>query len=544
MKPLLVFLICSVPFAASLAQTTSPSNIRDYSIIPPSPEVSSLISYSIPEVDHSTGVPYISLPVFTVRQGSLSLPISITYQAGGVKVNQETSTVGLSWRLECSAAIGRTVMGKPDEANRPNLRGLMHISANSNNFRNYLLNNPAEHNPFDINYLLGEYEPTSILATEYYEGKADLANDIFELAGCGLNATFIYDYTNGVPKATISSRNGIKIEGSPISQSYIAFDTNGIQYTFAEKEYAKFTNLYGSPQLSQQEDSVRYVSAWHLSRISNTAGDTIFLEYIERPQRTHYSGSTTINYASDYRVEAIPSRINACKSTIYYPKVLSSIRTKSHIVRFVYRPQESSDILDRIELYANDASDSIMRTLKFKYDLAARYAVGEFITQRCLLSSIMDSGEKIYEFDYYPESEQNEACKYYAQDFGGYYNGACNNSDLIPVEAVGRGGADRAVNPESCRTYALKSIMYPTGGSLIFDWESNDIGFINNGRVTENSDGVHYSTTETLTLCAITEPGWQNLEINHLAVGSGSHLTVDLTQYFKMNPQLLQLTTM
>ncbi len=52
---------------------------RDYSIIPPSPEVSSLINfYDIP-VDYFHGLPDITLPIYELTQGSLKVPVSIRY---------------------------------------------------------------------------------------------------------------------------------------------------------------------------------------------------------------------------------------------------------------------------------------------------------------------------------------------------------------------------------------------------------------------------------------------------------------------------------
>lgn len=66
---------------------------RDYSIIPPSPEVSSLINfYDIP-VDYFHGLPDITLPIYELTQGSLKVPVSIRYHGGGVKVDEMDSNL-------------------------------------------------------------------------------------------------------------------------------------------------------------------------------------------------------------------------------------------------------------------------------------------------------------------------------------------------------------------------------------------------------------------------------------------------------------------
>ena len=506
--------------------------MKIYTIIPPSPEVSALLEYSVPDVDQCTGQPSIALPIYTLRQGTLELPISIGYQSGGVRMMQEVSTAGLSWRLDCGASIGRTVIGKPDELNGNNTRGMMYMTETTQKFRNNLLNIEAEHNPFDINYLLGEYNSTSILATEYYEGRADMANDIFNLAGCGLNATFIYDYSSGVPKATVSSRNGLKIIGTPTSHPYTVIDARGIEYTFGQAEWAFFTNHYGSPQLTQLVDTVLYKTAWHLTRICNANGDSIKLKYTERPRRYHDSGSSMINYTSDKRVGAIPTYQTTCNSAIYFPWVLSEAESDSHRVEFHYRQVLTIDLLDRIEIHAKDAANTLLRKIVFQYGRPTTLNHDNSFRSRRMLTSVTDNDEKLYEFDYYDVPMADNTVDYAAQDFGGFYNGRDSNNGLI-LEPDG-GGTNRDVDGTAAKYLSLKSITYPTGGRTEFVWESHDVGYINKGEVTVTGGSATSITTVNYTLCALTEPTIHNLQIDNFVVGHHSRVTLDLTQYFAM----------
>jgi len=80
-----------------------------------SPNIYNLGLYGIYPVDFSTGVPKIEIPIYTIKSGSLTFPITISYHASGIKVNQEASAVGLGWSLNAGGAIIRTLKDRPDE---------------------------------------------------------------------------------------------------------------------------------------------------------------------------------------------------------------------------------------------------------------------------------------------------------------------------------------------------------------------------------------------------------------------------------------------
>src|SRR4051812_5554430 len=84
------------------------------SLIPPSPNAASLLKYAQIPVSKYTGVPDISIPLYTVKSGSLSLPISVSYHASGIKTSEEASWVGLGWALNCGGVIGRSIRDGDD----------------------------------------------------------------------------------------------------------------------------------------------------------------------------------------------------------------------------------------------------------------------------------------------------------------------------------------------------------------------------------------------------------------------------------------------
>lgn len=62
----------------------------------------------------ATGVPDISIPIYTIRLGAFELPVRLSYHASGIRVNDVASTVGLGWTLDAGGCISRSVNGAPD----------------------------------------------------------------------------------------------------------------------------------------------------------------------------------------------------------------------------------------------------------------------------------------------------------------------------------------------------------------------------------------------------------------------------------------------
>lgn len=61
------------------------------SIVPQSPTVASLIQYADCPVSCYSGVPQINIPLYEVNIDNFKIPISLSYNASGIKVAQEAS---------------------------------------------------------------------------------------------------------------------------------------------------------------------------------------------------------------------------------------------------------------------------------------------------------------------------------------------------------------------------------------------------------------------------------------------------------------------
>lgn len=78
------------------------------------PDVAAFSKINFLPISAYTGKPNISIPLYKIKLGSLSIPISISYNYGGIKVDEVASSVGLGWNLNAGGAIVRQVNGLHD----------------------------------------------------------------------------------------------------------------------------------------------------------------------------------------------------------------------------------------------------------------------------------------------------------------------------------------------------------------------------------------------------------------------------------------------
>jgi hypothetical protein len=78
-------------------------------IFPPSPAVASLMKYNDIPVSYYTGIPDISIPIFNAKGRILEAPITLSYHAGGNRVEEIPKWVGLGWNMIAGGVIARTV---------------------------------------------------------------------------------------------------------------------------------------------------------------------------------------------------------------------------------------------------------------------------------------------------------------------------------------------------------------------------------------------------------------------------------------------------
>ena len=139
----------------------------------PSPEVANLGQYKMVPVDYFTGIPNVSVPLYTVRVGNYSLPLSVSYHLSSVKPNTTPGCLGLGWSLIAGGYISRSVRCICDE--KMGKDGIAHgFYDHSEKIKNMT---EAEFVDHTLNHAEGK---------DYYE----LSADEFTFNFCGYSGSF------------------------------------------------------------------------------------------------------------------------------------------------------------------------------------------------------------------------------------------------------------------------------------------------------------------------------------------------------------------
>ena len=110
-QSLVVFIFSLVCFSLY----TQPVNQSIGAVTVPSPNVAAMNKYTDIPVNTFTGVPSINIPIHTIQEGPITVPINLSYHAGGIKLGETASWVGLGWNLSVGGMVNRSVVGIADD---------------------------------------------------------------------------------------------------------------------------------------------------------------------------------------------------------------------------------------------------------------------------------------------------------------------------------------------------------------------------------------------------------------------------------------------
>ncbi len=461
------------------------SNSYKTNVVPPSPNAAALGKYGNIPVGLYTGVPNISIPLYEVEEGNLSLPISLSYHAGGVKLEEVASRVGLGWTLNAGGAITRTVRGLPDDGPFGYLR-------------------PDVPLPEQVTQANNDY------FAKVSKNELDAEPDMFYFNFGSKSGRFVLD-KQGNPVVIPHQKIKIEKNRNHDIQSWVITDEEGAKYTFAKVEYVSSLTFCNGQKVN---DYAPLASTWFLTEItSSVTANKITLQYIDESWLSYKTLDSETRYvlteatvspgSSPYNV-----RTNSMcwgKMVISNPVRLAKITARNLEVNFI-KSRERCDlkgdyVLDQIVIRNFVQSREIKRyILDYKYldgnqlyDLqTACNTVGNDsgdlndYRKRLILVSLTESGEDgiakpPYRFEYALANNNGIGLPSrlsFAQDHWGFFNGKTLNNTLIPSSPYiffnGLDvGADREVDVSSSKVGTLTKISYPTGGSTSFSYEGH-----------------------------------------------------------------------
>jgi RHS repeat-associated protein len=226
--PLLVSCLICLCFAVS----AQPLNKYINDIALAAPTAGGLGKYTDIPTAGFTGVQPIDIPLYTVKEGSLSLPISLSYHAGGIRVDELASWVGLGWSLNAGGVVTRTVLDRADDKE-------------SGYFSTGATLNPANWN-----------------ANPFFDAEPD----IFSFNFAGYSGKFIIDKDHNyrlIPQQDIV----IEPVQTGVLSEFIFKTPNGNRYTFGNSAIELTTpDHYQTNSILK----IEYATSWFLQKIESS----------------------------------------------------------------------------------------------------------------------------------------------------------------------------------------------------------------------------------------------------------------------------------
>ena len=108
------FLITFFLLAASCANAFAQLALRE-NPQPMSPQASEMTRYGTHNVNLYTGRIGVNIPIGVYKDADFEVPVSLSYNYNGFRVNEQPSEAGLGWSVSCGGVITREVRGLPDE---------------------------------------------------------------------------------------------------------------------------------------------------------------------------------------------------------------------------------------------------------------------------------------------------------------------------------------------------------------------------------------------------------------------------------------------
>ncbi|GHU90280.1 hypothetical protein FACS1894155_08420 [Bacteroidia bacterium] len=483
-----------------------------------SPNAAGLGLYGDIPVSLYTGTPDISIPLYEIKVKDFILPITLSYHAAGVQVDQRSGWTGLNWNLFAGGVITRTVNDSPDEYNNPN------YSQGGNNgfYYNYNVLNTTSWNQRsylrtvaqDIEQNLKDTSPDEFsFSFSGYTGKFYLNHHRNWEVQCDKPVDIEFDNTFlPVPFESAGTRAG-NYGYSPCFSGFTIITEDGTKYQFGKNIHAiDFSIGFFSQYI---DDWI--ASAWYLTKITLPSKHEINFTYERKSfinqmyiavrhdlgSETETGSSGIFNLDPTCSSWSYSSIDRSYEGKLISPVYLKEIASDNELVTFtatvsnelkysqaIYNEKyydwnfygypggypflpilKSQDYgypgcLNQLVWYKlsnitvqNTSQTESLKTIDFQYNNSS--------TERLFLNSVSESGKKPYVFSYFsagslPGYLANKS------DHWGYYNNTYAGLSYSNYYGY------RNPNASVLQYGILNKITYPTGGYTEFEFEPHN----------------------------------------------------------------------
>ena len=557
----IIFIISIIVTNLSLSQQVIKPELP--TVTSPSPTVAALMKYEEIPVSNYTGIPNISIPLFNYKFPShkMEVNVGLSYHSASTKLDEVASDIGLGWSLTCGGSISRTVIDLPDEFYKSNtfgiyrtnpLRGINYYQTLQTLQNANIIDNVYENkvvgpslaesakeflwekevlNKYDIQHDMWQYNFNGNTGRFYIEKQTDGSLQVKLLENTTLKIVNHYN----IPSQTSNEFEHYKPTGFTI------YDENGYKYIFDviensnNNQFNEITHQNGN--MNSSSDLKHVVSAFHLSKIYDQNNKLLVenyytesgLEHIIKSSTTQYFSSDNQNLAAE-----LNNLIFDCGSTygasflggLYKPSLAVSISDNTYLAKKiekikimgvgnVYFNYETGRLDDD---YINKQNVKILKGITVKdtnnllikdYILEHEYKYATKI--KLFLKEVIqikdNNSLNIYKLFY---KEPRNISYNTSKDLWGYL---MNNG---PIDY----GIVKEADKDFVSMFALEKMVLPTGGCIVFEYESNTYSYQGNQILTD-FDGNFYN--------------WNYHEANKNLIGRTSSteqfFTIDVAQH-------------
>lgn len=455
-------------------------------IIPPTPEAAALGKYGNVPVNLFTGTPNISLPLYQLKGNSLSLPIQLSYNAGGFNPQEIAPWTGLGWSLNAGGIITRSVNGNPDVAT------------------NYFISPSPLVVPNQTADPFGYFEHMEAIRKGYKEAQPD----VYYYNFAGQSGKFLIKPDGEILK---KEKNNYIITAN-IGGSMVIVDEKGIRYEFTQFEVSTMQADDISADVSVL--TFNYPSTWYLTRIVSAdgfeeIGFTYYTTPFEHYQFINYAQAEAAVYEETIPASGAPVFTGPVSKTSQPPVV----RTKRKYLRQItftkasqlitYIDFESAvdqrldldhsitgfpgeRLLNSIKVYTSKTGTgfTLSKQFNFNFGYFANSGNPGWNYKRLRLNSVQEIPVMAGTFTppptlfQYNDNGLMPMLSSTEMDHWGFYNMGFGDIALVPNHSITNGvfditASNRQPTLAGSSAFLINKITYPTSGYTSFEYELN-----------------------------------------------------------------------
>ncbi|SHN07452.1 hypothetical protein SAMN05444360_1381, partial [Chryseobacterium carnipullorum] len=500
---LLFIYIFSTGYSQSGLGANSDFQSKNVFPVPSTAEAYSFSKVGKLPMDLFRGKANISIPFYSIKVDGLDLPISLSYNTGGVKLNEVASSVGLGWSLNIPGTINKSIIGKDDNK-------IAFFSKDINTYGSY--------NGYVSHLIYDEQRRNNLQSI--YEGNYDLKPDMYSYSLPGVSGNFIMDGNN--LGQTIPFEN-VKIEQMPYQYNqqgnFKVTDTSGNIFWFSPKSNSSSydpTNPLGGDNISSYLSRIDSIRTSSNKVVKFVYGKTFV--YTEKNIVERIYTKTAIDYdpGRSYFNLLPPPYERWDTETGNTENLISKIEFPEGTVEFKYSNDENGTLaLENGALFRKDLNTTNGLALrkvtvrdKFNHVVSDQRLNYEYFSSnnpiktygdyRLKLVNVYDALSQSYHKFTYNEDYPMPARNSHNDDYWGYINSLSNSSltSNLPIRIYTEGieimesrmptiaRRDRSPNPVYSQIGILKSVEYPTKGKKNLYYENPSTEQINTNSFT------------------------------------------------------------